>query len=57
MNFNNHTISILTNFCMINPSVLFRPGNTIKTISPQKTMVAKAQLDEEGFRKSLPFTI
>src|SRR5262245_10718523 len=47
MNFNSNTISILENFCDINPSLLFRPGTTLATISPVKTIVAKAQLDEE----------
>jgi gp45 sliding clamp, C terminal len=45
--FNSNTISILENFSDINPSLLFRPGTTLATISPVKTIVAKAQLDEE----------
>tara|TARA_R110000822_G_scaffold5031_8_gene21829 strand:+ start:2815 stop:3468 length:654 start_codon:yes stop_codon:yes gene_type:complete len=36
------TIQTLKAFAMINPSLLFKPGNVIKTISPAKTILAKA---------------
>ena len=36
------TIQTLKAFSMINPSLLFKPGNVIKTISPAKTILAKA---------------
>lgn len=36
------TIQTLKAFSMINPSLMFKPGNVIKTISPSKTILAKA---------------
>tara|TARA_R110000868_G_scaffold173655_10_gene409936 strand:- start:1789 stop:2442 length:654 start_codon:yes stop_codon:yes gene_type:complete len=36
------TIQTLKAFAMINPSLLFKPGSVIKTISPAKTILAKA---------------
>ena len=41
------TINILKNFTTINPSILFTPGNVLATISPQKTIYAKASISEE----------
>lgn len=46
MKFSENTITILKNFATINPSILFKPGNVISTISPQKTVMATAQLDD-----------
>lgn len=46
MKFSSETLSVLKNFSQINPSVLFRPGQTIRTISPQKTVMAAAVVDE-----------
>jgi hypothetical protein len=46
MQFSDNTISVLKNFSGINPSILFKPGNTIRTISPQKTVMAEANIDE-----------
>lgn len=46
MKFSNETLSVLKNFSQINPSVLFRPGETIRTISPQKTVMAAANVSE-----------
>jgi hypothetical protein len=36
------TINVLKNFSSINPSILFKEGNVLKTISPTKTVMAKA---------------
>lgn len=36
------TIEILGNFCSISPSMLFKEGNVISTVSPTKTILAKA---------------
>jgi hypothetical protein len=36
------TITILSNFSSINSSILFKEGNIISTISPTKTVLAKA---------------
>ena len=46
MKFSNDTLSILKNFSTINPSVVFKPGSTIRTISPQKTVMAAATIGE-----------
>lgn len=46
MKFSDSTITILKNFSSINPSILFKPGKTISTISPQKTVMAIAELDD-----------
>lgn len=41
-----NTIGILKNFASINPSILFKPGNVLTTISPTKTIMAKASIEE-----------
>jgi hypothetical protein len=46
MKFSNETLNVLKNFSSINPSVLFKPGNTVRTISPQKTVMAAATIGE-----------
>ena len=46
MNFSNETLSVLKNFATINPSVAFRPGQVVRTISPQKTIMAAANVTE-----------
>ena len=40
------TTKVLQNFATINSGILFRSGNVIRTISPQKTIMAKATVDE-----------
>lgn len=44
MKIDTHTINILKNFSKINPSILFIEGNTLKTMSPSKTIMAKADV-------------
>lgn len=46
MNLGNETIAILKSFSAINPSIQFREGNELKTISPTKTVLAKAKLKD-----------
>lgn len=46
MKFSDNTLSVLKNFSTINPSVMFKTGNTIRTISPQKTVMASAIIGE-----------
>ena len=46
MKFSNETIAILKNFSDINQSLLFTQGNELKTISPQKTVMASATISE-----------
>ena len=47
MKISTRTAQVLKNFSTINQSLLFKPGKTITTISPQKTILAKANVDEE----------
>lgn len=42
MKLDNKTISVLKSFSNINPSILFKEGNIVSTISPNKTVMAKA---------------
>lgn len=46
MKLSNNTLSVLKNFSQINPSLMFKPGQVIRTISPQKTVMAAATVDE-----------
>lgn len=46
MNLSNETLAVLKSFSAINPSIQFREGNVLKTISPTKTVLAKAKLNE-----------
>ena len=40
MQLNDYTMDILKNFSSINPSIVIKPGTTLSTISPQKTIMA-----------------
>jgi hypothetical protein len=40
------TLQVLKNFSTINPSIMFESGNVLSTISPQKSIMAKAKIDE-----------
>lgn len=46
MKFNEETMSVLKSFSGINPGLIFKPGQTIRTMSPQKTVIASAIVDE-----------
>lgn len=46
MKFSENTISVLKNFSQINPSIALKEGKTLRTISPQKTVMAAALIDE-----------
>lgn len=52
MKLSAETISVLKNFSTINQSIVFRPGSTIKTISPQKTIMASANVADEFPREA-----
>lgn len=43
----DNTIDILKNFATINPNILLKPGRVIRTISPHKTMLAQAVVNDE----------
>ena len=47
MKFSENTLAILKNFSEINPSVVFKPGNVIRTMSPQKTVMSAATIEEK----------
>lgn len=46
MNFTPDTISILKNFASIQPNIVFKSGQEIKTIAEAKNIVAKATISE-----------
>ena len=46
MKLSDKTIQILKNFATINQSILVRPGNVLKTITPLKTILAQAIVTE-----------
>lgn len=45
MNISTNTLNVLKNFAKINPSIAIKQGNVLKTISPSKTIMAKAEVD------------
>ena len=47
MQLSEKTITILKNFSTINPSVVFKPGKELRTISPNKTVMAVAKIEDE----------
>ena len=47
MKLSEDTLNVLKNFSTINPSLLIKPGKTIATVSPQKTIMAVANTDEQ----------
>lgn len=46
MQFSAKTIQVLKNFSTINPSIVLKPGNVISTISPNKTIMARATVPD-----------
>lgn len=46
MKLDQRTVQILKNFSSINPSLVFKEGNTLTTVSPQKTIMATANIVE-----------
>ena len=46
MKFSAETLSVLKNFSTINPGIVFRPGSVIRTVHPQKTIMASAVISE-----------
>lgn len=46
MKLSDNTLAILKSFATINPSILVRPGSTLSTISQQKSIFAKAIVEE-----------
>lgn len=47
MKFTPTTLEILKNFSTINPSLVFNPGNRLRTMSPSKSVLAAADIDDD----------
>ena len=47
MKLSEKTLTLLKNFSTINQSILFKKGNSLRTISVMKNILAEAQIDEE----------
>lgn len=45
------TVDVLKNFASINSSLVFKEGDTLTTISPQKTIIAKVQVPDSFERE------
>lgn len=54
MKLSNRTVSILKNFATINPSLVVEPGNILRTVSPVRSVVARAEVSESF---PVPFAI
>lgn len=51
MKISAETVSVLKNFAKINPSIVIAEGNVVKTVSPSKTIMAKATLETKFTNK------
>ena len=47
MKFSERTLTILKSFSTINKSILMKPGNVLKTITPEKTLIATATIPDQ----------
>ena len=47
MKIETNTLNVLKNFAKINPSIIINEGNVLKTMSPSKTIMAKAVVNTE----------
>ena len=47
MKLSDQTVEVLQNFSTINQSLLFKEGNTLRTVSPQKTVLAEVEVGDE----------
>ena len=47
MKFSERTLTILKSFATINKSIVMKPGSVLRTITPEKTLIATANLDAE----------
>lgn len=46
MKFSERTLTILKSFSSINKSILMKEGNVLKTVTPEKTLVATATIPD-----------
>lgn len=51
MKIENTTLNVLKNFSVINPSILINEGDTLRTMSPTKTVFARAKVKQKFGRK------
>jgi hypothetical protein len=47
MQFSDRTLTILKSFSTINKSILMQPGSVLKTITPEKTLLATATIPDQ----------
>ena len=47
MKFSTETLAVLKSFTAINKSILMKPGKILKTITPEKTLIAIAEIPDE----------
>ena len=47
MNLSQDTVGVLKNFASINPNIVMKVGNTVKTISEAKNILASADIGED----------
>lgn len=57
MKLSPRTMQVLKNFASINPSILFKKGDVLSTISPGKTVLAKAKVAENFDREFAIFDL
>lgn len=46
MKFSEETLAVLKNFAAINPNLMLHPGNILRTVSVQKSVLAQATISE-----------
>jgi hypothetical protein len=51
MKISEQTLAILKNFATVNPSIIIEEGNVLKTMSPQKSVLAKATIPDNFERR------
>ena len=54
MKFTDYEMEVLTSFREINPSIVFKPGNKVATISNNKNILAAADFPAFTFKKQAP---
>ena len=47
MKFSERTLTILKSFSSINKSILMKEGNVLKTVTPEKTLIAIAEIPDQ----------
>lgn len=47
MKISDRTLTILKSFATINKSIIMKPGNILKTVTPEKTLIAIANIEDE----------